>query len=202
MAAANLLALGMDLQQSAPGDDGADQESYETDPAPTSFELVRSAFRDHFRHAAEIPSTIGYTVAGINRVRRSSRARKLGPTRPCRSRRRGFMNQHATPERRFATASLSLDDIKKPRTPSGCRSNDLVLAMSAGALRKASLRYDGHADHPLLASVPVSFDFSSERISGNRFTGVMMPVHHRPADPLDRVRRTHEDAVLARRPIC
>ena len=36
----------------------------------------------------------------------------------------------------------------------------MVLAMSAGALRKLLLRYDGQADHPLLASVPVSFDFS------------------------------------------
>ena len=48
--------------------------------------------------------------------------------------------------------------------------------MSAGALRKASLRYDGHADHPLLASVPVSFDFSPDRISGNYFTGMMVAV--------------------------
>lgn len=197
VAAANLLALGMDLQQSAPGDDGADQESYETDPAPTSFELVRSAWRDHFRHISEIPSTIGYTVAGINRVRRSSR--KLGPnltmpfTPPP-----SFMNHMLTPERRFATASLSLDDIKETKNALGVSINDLVLAMSAGALRKASLRYDGHADHPLLASVPVSFDFSSERISGNRFTGVMMPVHIDLSDPLDRVRRTHEDAVRAK----
>ena len=74
VAAANLLALGMDLQQSGPEDD---QESYETDPAPTKFELVRSAWRDHFRHIAQIPSTVTYTVALIMRVRR--RSRKLGP---------------------------------------------------------------------------------------------------------------------------
>ena len=45
-----------------PGDDGADQ-SYETDPAPTEFRVGPVGVPDHFRHAAEIPSTIGYTVA-------------------------------------------------------------------------------------------------------------------------------------------
>ncbi|MFN8101184.1 MAG: wax ester/triacylglycerol synthase family O-acyltransferase [Mycobacterium sp.] len=196
VAAANLLALGMDLQ---PGfeDSEDDQESYETDPAPTTFELVRSAWRDHFRHLAEVPSTVAYTVAGVNRVRRSSR--KLGPnltmpfTPPP-----SFMNHVLTPERRFATASLALADIKETKNALGVSINDLVLALSAGALRKASLRYDGHADHPLLASVPVSFDFSSERISGNRFTGVMMPVPIDLADPLERVRKAHEDAILAK----
>ena len=108
------------------------------------------------------------------------------------------MNHVLTPERRFATASLALADVKETKAKLGVSINDLVLAMSAGALRTLSLRYDGHADHPLLASVPVSFDFSSDRIWGNRFTGVMMPVHIEIADPLERVRRTHEGAQLAK----
>ena len=66
--------------------------------------------------------------------------------------------------------------------------NDMVLAMSAGALRSLSLKYDGQADHPLLASVPVSFDFSKDRVSGNYFTGVMMVVPIELDDPLERVR--------------
>ena len=65
-----------------------------------------------------------------------------------------FMNHMLTPERRFATASLSLRRHQGNQNALGVSINDLVLAMSAGALRKASLRYDGHADHPLLASVP------------------------------------------------
>ncbi len=109
-----------------------------------------------------------------------------------------FMNHVLTPERRFATASLSLADVKETKNALGVSINDLVLALSAGALRTASLRYDGHADHPLLASVPVSFDFSSERISGNRFTGVMMPVPIDVDEPLERVRKAHDDAVQAK----
>ncbi len=193
VAAANLLARGMDLQ-AGPTDDGV---GYETDPPPTRSELVRTAFRDHFRHIAQVPSTIAYTVAGINRVRRSTRRLAPDLTRPF-TPPPSFMNHVLTPERRFATASLSLTDIKETKSKLGVSINDLVLALSAGALRQLSLHYDGHADHPLLASVPVSFDFSSERVSGNYFTGVMMPVPIHLSDPLERVQQAHSDAILAK----
>ncbi len=76
--------------------------------------------------------------------------------------------------------------------------NDLVLATAAGALRTLLLRYDGVADHPLLASVPVSFNFDPNRVSGNYFTGMMVAVPVDVADPLERVRQTHDAAVLAK----
>ncbi len=80
------------------------------------------------------------------------------------------MNHRVDAQRKFATATLALADVKETGKHLGVTINDMVLAISAGALRQLSLKYDGHADHPLLASVPVSFDFSRERISGNRFT--------------------------------
>ncbi len=73
----------------------------------------------------------------------------------------------------------------------------MVLAMSTGALRTLLLRYDGQAE-PLLASVPVSYDFSPERISGNRFTGMMVALPADSDDPLERVRLCHENAVSAK----
>lgn len=191
VAAANLLAKGM-----AAIDDAVAGRPI-TDPPPSKSELVRAAWRDHMRHIAEIPSTVAYTAAGINRVRRSHRRLAPDLTRPF-TPPPSFMNHVLTPERRFATASLSLADVKETKAALGVSINDLVLALSAGALRTLSLRYDGHADNRLLASVPVSFDFSSERISGNRFTGVMMPIPVDLEDPLERLRQAHEDAILAK----
>jgi diacylglycerol O-acyltransferase / wax synthase len=80
----------------------------------------------------------------------------------------------------------------------GVTINDMVLAISAGALRKLLLRYDGHADNPLLASVPVSFDFSPDRISGNYFTGVLVALPTDCDDLLDRVRNAREAALSAK----
>ena len=92
----------------------------------------------------------------MGRVRKSSR--KLSPelTRPF-TPPPSFMNHVLTPERHFATATLALADVKETSKHLGVTINDLVLAISAGALRELLLKYDGQADHPLLASVPVSF---------------------------------------------
>lgn len=190
VASANLLARGMDLQ---PGPEGG---PYVSDPAPTTGQLLGSAFADHLRHVGRIPHTIRYTADGLGRVRRSSR--KLSPelSRPFEPP-PTFMNHKITPERRFATATLALADVKETGKRLGATINDMVLAMSAGALRTLLLRYDGQAG-PLLASVPMSYDFSPERISGNRFTGVLVGLPTDSDDPLERVRCSHENAIAAK----
>lgn len=193
VASANLLARGMDLQ------DGPqrDRDSYATDPEPSRPELVRSAFRDHLRQIGRIPGLVKYTADGVSRVRRSTR--KLGPelTRPF-TPPPSFMNHVLTPARHFATASLALADVKSTGKQLGATINDMVLAMSSGALRTLQLRYEGKADHPLLASVPMSFDFSPDRISGNRFSGVLMALPVDESDALERVRKASAAANLAK----
>ena len=76
--------------------------------------------------------------------------------------------------------------------------NDVVLAMAAGGLRELLLRYDGRADRPILASVPVSTDRSPDRITGNEIGGLMvsLPVHI--DDPLARVRLTSMSSATAK----
>jgi diacylglycerol O-acyltransferase len=193
VASANLLARGMDLQTGPQ----ADRDSYATDPAPSRAELVRTAFGDHIRQLGRIPSVMRYTGQGLGRVRRSSR--KLSPelTRPF-TPPPTFMNHMIDATRTVATATLALADVKQTSKHLGVTINDLVLAISAGALRKLLLRYDGHADHPLLASVPISFDFSPDRISGNFFTGILVALPTDCEDPLDRVRNAREAAISAK----
>lgn len=162
VASGNLIARAMDLQ------DVPDRESYETDPAPSRSELMNAAFWDHLRQIRRIPATVRYTAEGMTRFRRSSR--KLSTvTRPF-DPPPTFINHTLTPRRRFATATLALDDIKDTKKQLGVTINDVVLAISAGAVRTLLLRYDGHATGPLLASVPVSIDSDPNRIWGNKFT--------------------------------
>src|SRR5262245_44406797 len=183
----------MDLQ---PGPQ-ADRDSYATDPEPGRSELVRTAFADHLRQIRRLPGVMRYTAEGIGRVRRSSK--KLSPelTRPF-TPPPSFMNHRVDAQRKFATATLALADVKQMAKQLGVTINDMVLGISAGGLRRGCLKSDGHAEHPLLASVPVSFDFSPERISGNYFTGVMMVVPIQLDDPLARVQAVHEAAVDAK----
>ena len=103
-----------------------------------------------------------------------------------------------TPGRRFATAPLALADVKETAKHLGVTLNDIVLATSAGALRNLLLRYDGHADAPLIAGVPICTDPSPDRLVGNEFTYMTpsLPVHI--ADPMERVRLTAMSTSIAK----
>ncbi|MCB0950073.1 MAG: wax ester/triacylglycerol synthase family O-acyltransferase [Mycobacterium sp.] len=193
VASANLLARGMDPHDGTQ----AERDSYATDPAPSKGELVRTAFGDHLRQIARLPSVVRYTAQGVRRVRQSSRKLSGELTRPF-TPPPSFMNHMVDATRRFATATLALDDVKQTGKHLGVTINDMVLSMSAGALRKLLLRYDGTADHPLLASVPISFDFSADRISGNYFTGVLVSLPVDIESPLDRVRAAHDAAAAGK----
>jgi WS/DGAT/MGAT family acyltransferase len=190
VASANLMARGMDLQA------GPEGGPYVPDPAPRKTQLMASAMADHMRHIGRLPRTVRYTAQGVGRVRRSSRKFSPELTRPF-TPPPTFMNHMITPERRFATATLALADVKATGKRLGATINDMVLAMSSGALRTLLLRYDGKAE-PLLASVPVSYDFNPERISGNHFSGMMVALPSDSDDPLERVQCAHENAASAK----
>jgi WS/DGAT/MGAT family acyltransferase len=109
-----------------------------------------------------------------------------------------FINHVVSPGRRFATAPLALADVKETSKRLGVTLNDIVLATAAGALRQLLLRYDGRADAPLIAGVPVSYNTSPERLVGNEFTYLTpsLPVHI--GDPLERVKLTAISTKIAK----
>jgi diacylglycerol O-acyltransferase len=158
---------------------------------PTRSHLLKEAARDHIGLIRKLPRLVNETATGVSRVRRRSKERGTHPDlaknfAPPQS----FINHRVTPGRRFATAPLALADVKETGKRLGVTLNDVVLAMVAGALRQLALRYDGHADAPLIAGVPVSYNTSPERLAGNEFTYITpsLPVHI--DDALERVRLT------------
>ncbi len=153
--------------------------------------LLKAAGRDHVGLIRKLPRLVSETATGVSRVRRRSKERGAHPDLArnfsppsC------FINHVVTPGRRFATAPLALADVKETGKHLGVTLNDIVLATVAGALRHLMLRYDGRAESPLIAGVPVSTNPSRERLAGNEFTYITpsLPVH--VADPLERVRLT------------
>jgi diacylglycerol O-acyltransferase len=183
VASANLLARMMD-PRSAGG-----PTITESCTPPSSSELLRAAGRDHLQQLAEMPSLVHDAVAGYRGLRRRSRERGDHPdlARPMRAP-ATFLNHVVSPVRTFASETLALQDAIQIAKRLQVTINDVVLAMAAGALRKLSVRYDGTASEPIVASVPLSTDRSTERITGNEIGGlaVSLPVHI--DDPLERVR--------------
>jgi diacylglycerol O-acyltransferase / wax synthase len=167
--------------------------------AQTRSSLLKAAGRDHARLIGKLPRLMRETAGGVSRVRRRAKergqhpdlARNFAPPQT-------FINHVVTPGRRFATAPLALADAKETSKHLGVTLNDIVLATAAGALRQVLLRYDGAADSPLIAGVPVSYNPSRERLAGNEFTYMTpsLPVH--VDDPMERVRLTSIATAIAK----
>ena len=114
VASANLLARLMDL--AGPAQD--ERDDYPICAPANKRSLLWEAQLDHFRNMAALPGLVRDTVRGANRVRRKARERvdddgmaKMFKTPPT------FLNHIVSPVRTFATASLSLAEIKETAKP-------------------------------------------------------------------------------------
>ena len=203
VASANLLARATDgngsVHGSVHGSVQGERDPAPADPVPSSAELLRAAARDQLRELGKLPSLMKDTARGVRRVRRRAAergelpelGRRFNPPKT-------FLNHVVTPRRRFATATVALADVKQTSKKLGITINDVVLATAAGALRELFLRYDGHADEPIVASVPASLDMSPDRLTGNELSGlnVSLPVHI--DDPSERVKLTAQSTSIAK----
>ncbi|MEZ0350092.1 wax ester/triacylglycerol synthase family O-acyltransferase [Mycobacterium sp. pR1184] len=184
VASVNLLARAMDLK--GPVQDERDND--EAGSTATKGDLLWAAARDHVRQIVELPGLIKDAAVGMSRVRRRSKERGDHPdladafAAPS-----TFLNHVVSPQRRFASVTLPLAEVKATAKALGSTVNDMVLAIATGGLRMLLLRYDGQAQRPIIASVPTATD-KSDRITGNEISGLMisLPVHI--ADPAERAR--------------
>lgn len=176
----------------------------ERDPAPSGHppsdtELLVAAGRDHARQILGLPRLLVQTGVGVWRLRRAAKrrgpnpqfARLLSPAPT-------FFNHALSPARQFASATLALADVKQTSKHLDVKINDLVLAITAGALRELMLRYDGRADRPLLASVPASLDRDPDRVAGNELGAMNISLPVQVDDPLERVAMTKLGAAIGK----
>ena len=193
VASANLTARAMAY---VPGETVAVAEP---DPVPTTRELIGAAARDHISQIGRLPALVGYTATGMAKVIRRSLSRQRHPSISSGLNAPDtFMNHVVSPQRKYASATVSLADVKDVGKELGITINTLVLAVAAGALREMLLRYDGHADEPIIASVPSSLDLSPDRYAGNELGGMVVTLPVQVDDALERTRLTTLAAEVAK----
>ena len=197
IASANLLNRVMDLD--GPVQDERDMQA--SCVPPSKRELLWAAARDHVQQIVALPGVIADAISGLRRLWRGSRERGAHPdlARLLRAP-PTFINHVVSPERTFATATLSLAQVKETSKHLQITINDVVMAMAAGGLRELLLRYDGRADRPIVASVPSSTDKSPHRISGNQLGGMVVSLPAHIDDPLERLRLTSLGTEIAAAP--
>ncbi len=112
------------------------------------------------------------------------------PTLPPTQAPRTPWNASIGPHRRFAYATLSLEDAKRVRRAVGCTFNDVVMALCSGTLRRYLLKHDCLPDESLIAMVPVSVRSGGESdIYQNRVSALLADLATNEPDAARRIAR-------------
>lgn len=109
------------------------------------------------------------------------------------------LNAKITGHRRWAYRTVSLDDVKAVKNRHGVTVNDVVMAMSAGALRRWLMDRDSLPESPLVAMVPVSVRQESDRAKGgNKVSSMFAVLPTNVDDPLERLHIAHQATMRAK----
>lgn len=106
---------------------------------------------------------------------------------------RTAFNGPISAQRRFAFGSLPLEEVKRVKSGLEVTVNDVVVTVTASALRGWLLRRDELPEQPLLAMVPVSVrSLDGEDEAGNQVSTMIVPIPTDEPDPRRRVECAHE----------
>jgi diacylglycerol O-acyltransferase / wax synthase len=125
-------------------------------------------------------------------ARRSDATADEAPALPTRPAPRTSFNRAITPHRRIAFRPAALADVKALKTHLDVTVNDVVMAVTAGALRQYLDEIGELPTEPLVAMVPVSIRTGDEPdIWTNRVSGLVATLPTHLADPIERVHAVH-----------
>lgn len=204
-AAANALLANVTDVRTATPPEPVQEEYAVTDRLPGRLDLVRHAWADAAAQVATIPALLRQTLRGILGVIRERRAGNRSPVPVLHAPRVSF-NGALGPMRSFATVTLPLAELKRVRAQHHgvdhpVTLNDVVLAITSGALRRWMADHDERPSSSLLAGVPVSADERDAvpRLGGNRVSNLFTTLATDIDDPTDRLRQIADTTSHAKR---
>jgi diacylglycerol O-acyltransferase len=183
----NMISYLCSLEPDAPPLDAADPSANGHPRVPSDLELVGrgvvSTMTKPWQLAKLVTPTVRTLAETVSRAREGT-AMAAPLTAP-----RTSFNGTITGHRSIAFTDISLEDIKKIKNAvPGSTVNDVVLALSGGALRRYLLDRGELPEASLLASVPVSVRDESERTSGrNKVSSIFCKLGTDTDDPRERI---------------
>jgi WS/DGAT/MGAT family acyltransferase len=184
---------------------GGDWEG-KTVPSPMSL-LLRSAMRTAVSPARAL--RVGYELArsipGLKPLQSLPALVGLGRdrdeflSRPTLIAPRSLLNRPITGHRRWAFGNVSLDTVKALKDAAGTTVNNVVISVSAGAVRRWMLDHGDLPERSLQALIPISIRTEEEQDTiGNKVSGMIAPIGTHLADPVERLEFVHHTMEIAK----
>ncbi len=184
-----ILAALFDMSADAPLEPAEPPEPIVAEHVPSDAEMLGSrrwsrSRSGRRRSVRALTNSVPGVVRAVRRARDESLDVALPLTAP-----RLSMNRTITAHRILSFSSVALADVKAVKNALGVTVNDVVLAVTAGALRSYLEGRDELPDRPLVASIPTSVraDDDADKF-GNQVSSMFAALPVEIADPVERVR--------------
>jgi diacylglycerol O-acyltransferase len=166
---------------------------WKPDRVPTDIEMVGYAMSSLARQPLAAMKAARRTGEMLLTLRRRNRQPNVNPPPAPFQAPKTFFNTTITAHRRLVTTEVSLDDIKLVKNALGGTVNDVVLAVSAGALRNWLSDNDDLPEEDLVGMVPISVRTEDEKgAMGNRVSGMFVRLVTSIDDPVERLNAVKE----------
>ena len=193
MAGAGMMSLIFDFspeKQPIP-----DPKPFKPQPLPNEISMVMKSALSFAQQPLKFPKLITQTLQAsiktgmLTRIQRSElpTAPFTAPPTP--------LNGIISSRRKWNTAILDLQRIKKLKNIMGTTLNDVMLAFCAGALRRYLLEKKKLPHKPLVAMVPISTRTEGEKSDDNQISSMLIQIATNIEDPIERLEAIHENTV-------
>ncbi|NNC93109.1 MAG: wax ester/triacylglycerol synthase family O-acyltransferase [Acidimicrobiia bacterium] len=150
------------------------------------YELVRSV--PGLKPLQSLPALVGL---GRDRDEFLSRPTLIAP--------RSLLNRSITGHRRWAFGNVPLDRVKAIKDAAGTTVNNVVISVSAGAVRRWMVEQGDLPERSLQALIPISIRTAEEQGEiGNKVSGMIAPIGTHLGDPAERLAFVHHTMEIAK----
>lgn len=190
-AGAGIMAILFDFAPNAKPDPAP--KPFKPEPLPTDLQMVvkstKVALSDPFR----FPRILAETASSTMRAGMLSRVQNISmPTVPF-SAPPSALNGIISPQRKWNTAILSLERVKKLKNVMGTTLNDVLLAICSGALRRYLGEKGKLPNRSLVSMVPVSTRKKNKGETGNEIANMLVQLATHIADPVERLETIYDN---------
>ncbi len=178
---------------------GTEDPRWSPDSLPGEWERWRDVLGSLPGHADVVVRTVSRSISTMRGLSARNRD-EPGPVPPAPFEApRTSINRAISPHRRVALAELSMNDVNRVRQVLGGTNNDVVLAVTSGALRAFFAARGEQPESSLVGMVPVSVRTEEEDGTlGNRVSAMLVSLATTVEDPVARLRRIVEESRRAK----
>jgi diacylglycerol O-acyltransferase / wax synthase len=184
VAGVEILAALFDIAPDAALEPLQAPDDWQPERVPGEAEMLARAVADMVQHPAKVVRAVASLGPGIVRAARRTREESLEVALPLTAPRLS-MNRTITPRRVLTFVSVSLNDVKAVKNALGVTVNDVVLAITTGALRAYLDGRDELPDRPLVASIPTSVRTEADTSFGNKVSSMFAALPVDIDDPIE-----------------